>query len=157
MGDSDRTCCICFPLDCGITTVAIITILSTIVTGITAFTTEGGWALYGVGFAVSAIMSIVWIYALAAPSEESRKIAFLTWIVSIVVVGRIWYTYVILNGSIFDSICHEETIAAINEAGITETITAEECAWGGKRAVWADHVVGWLFEIYLATAIQRWT
>ena len=157
MGDSDEKCCLCFPLECGVKALAVLTIFGTIFTAYTAYVIEGGWASYGVIVACSAVMSLVFIFALASPSEQSRKIAFLTWIIAIVVVMRVWYTYVLLNGSVWDIMCHQETVDAINEAGITEQITTEECEMGGKTYFWTDHIVGWILEIYFATVIKRWS
>ena len=158
MGEEDKKCLFCFPLECGVLTLAILTFLSTIWLAVVAFWgDENGLALYGVSFACCAVMSIAFIYGYASPSEDSRKIVFITYIVTIVLGARIWYTYNILNGKVYEAVCHEETLEQINAAGITETITAEDCAWGGKRVIWADHLISWAIDIYFATAIQRWS
>ena len=47
----------------------------------------------------------------------------------------------------------------LDEAGNPEsiTITEENCKFGGKVGFLIDCILGWLFEIYWATAIMRWS
>merc|ERR1712183_985940 len=103
------------------------------------------------------LMTFAFIYAYSKPDESSRKFSVLAWIVLIVVVSHCWYLYIILNGSYFDNICHEEVVAEINAAGVMESFTVDECRMGGKKAVWADFVFGLLFSIYFATVLQDWS
>ena len=157
MGSEDKKCLFCFPLECGVATIAILCACGCVCIGWTAQTTENGWATYGVNFASVIITVLSFAYAYAAPSEQARKIVFLVWIIFICIVTRVWYTYVILNGSVWEQICNEGAVEAVSPIGIVEAIPTEDCVWGGKRAIWADHIGGWMFDIYFAFVIQRWS
>ena len=156
---SDEKCLVCFPLECGVTTVAVYTCLAAVCTGVQGYMEGDAWGIYGVFLAAYALMSAVWIYTLAAPSESSRKLALLSWIVLCCGVGRIWYLYLLASGKIFDHveyICNQEQVDQINSAGVADAITVEDCEYGQVNMMWADLFIGWLFHIYLATAISRW-
>ena len=157
MGDSDKKCCLCFPLECGVLTLAILTGLGAIIGLVTCFTQDGAWGMYGVGVISQVLMALVFIFAYSKSDESSRKFTLLAWIVLVVVVSHVWYLYIILNGSYFENICHEEVIQEINAAGVMEPFTVDECRMGGKKAVWADFVCGLLFSICFATVIQTWS
>ena len=157
MGDSDKKCCLCFPLECGVLTLAILTGLGAIIGLVTCFTQDGAWGLYGVGVISQVIMALCFIYSYAKPGEDSRKFSFLAWIVLVVVVSHVWYLYIILNGSYFENICHEDVVQEINAAGIMESFTVDECRMGGKKAVWADFGCGLLFSIYFGFVLKEWS
>ena len=70
MGSSDEKCLLCFPLECGVTTLAVLTIIGTIACIVQAcMSTDNLWEIYWPFVATSGIMSIIWIVALANPSE----------------------------------------------------------------------------------------
>ena len=79
--------------------------------------------------ACSGIMCVVWILALLNPGEQIRKIAFLSWIVFILLASFIYYLVIILNGSVMDHECTDENVQAVNDVydalGVSETYTAE--------------------------------
>ena len=101
-------------------------------------------------------MSILWLIAICIPSESNRKIASLGWIILCVIIGRGYYLYLMLTDKMLDHVCHEKTVQEINEAGIAEEITVDECKYGGETSLWFDLIIGWLFDIYFATVIMRW-
>ena len=159
---SKENCCLCFPIDCGIKTLAVYTILGVIGFCISSYLIEGSLAVYWPIVAAYGAMALVWVYNLLADSESSRKFSLLAWIALVCVVGRCWYLYVILNGSALDLVCTTETIeqaqTAADGSGLEPiTITEENCKYGGKTGMLIDCVVGWLIEIYWATAIMRWS
>ena len=80
------------------------------------------------------------------------------WLILVVIVGRISYLIVILNGSAIEVLCKKAGLDKINEElEISETITVSECKVGGKYGLLTDCFIFWLFEIYWATAIRRWS
>ena len=81
----------------------------------------------------------------------------MAWIVLVVVIMRAWYCYIVLNGSLFESICSEEELDQTTLLGTYPSIPIEECNNADKRLVYADLTIGWIFDIYFATAIRRWS
>ena len=102
-------------------------------------------------------MSIVLLIALCRSSEGTRKFAFFSWIFFIVLVLHIYYLVIVVNGTLLDYLCHEETVMKVNELGISEPITVQECELGGKTYVLTDSIVGWLIDLYFASVIMRWS
>ena len=101
-------------------------------------------------------MGLTFIYAWAAKTEQARKAAFLVWLIACVGVARVWYLYNMATGKYEDGMCSDEVINQVNESGVTETLTVEECNFYAKTQ-WIDLFLGWAFDIYFATVIKRWS
>ena len=159
MGSEDK-CCICFPLECGIMTLAVWSIIMAIAGPLGSYFWEGAMTIMWPAHVIEGIMAILWIVALAKPSEETRKFALLGFIALIVVAAHAYNLYLLLSGKLMDLYCHEETITQVNEtivgAGGTETVTVEECMLGGKNGAIGNMIFSFLLCIYFATAINRW-
>ena len=70
MGEEDK-CCLCFPIECGVMTLAIFTAIGAIMGLVTCYTQEDGWSLYGVVVGAQIIMTFVWIFAYAAANDSN--------------------------------------------------------------------------------------
>ena len=154
---SDKCCC-CFPLDCGITTLAVLTFIGSAGLAVECYVNEGMFSIYWPQLATCWLMSLFWIYTLIYPSESSKRMTHFAWLILVVIVGRISYLIVILNGSAAELFCESVDLEKINEElDSVETITVKECKMGGKYGLLADCIICWLLEIYWATAIRRWS
>ena len=70
-------CCCCFPIECGVKTIGVLTILSTITAGVQIYL-EPEWQNLMLPFAIaSGLMSLLWIFNWVNDGESSRRIAFL--------------------------------------------------------------------------------
>ena len=158
MGEENPKCLFCFPLECGVMTITVLCWLFALDT--TAWIQlgwiEGGYALHGVGIACYVLMGSIFIYAWIAKTEQARKAALISWIALCVVIARCWYLYNMVNGKYSEGMCTQENIDTINEAGITETFTVEDCNMYGKTQ-YLDLLLGWAFDIYFATVLSRWS
>ena len=161
---SDQKCCLCLPLECGIKTLAVFTIIGTVLNGVwLGFFEEDGLSFFWPFLACEAIMSIVWIVALINPGEqgETRKFALLTWIVLMLAASFIYYLVIILNGSMVDRYCTQDAVQEINDAyaemGINETMTVEDCTSSTKTWLWVDFVIKLLFTTYFTYEIKNWS
>ena len=101
-----ETCCICFPLECGVKVLAIVIILDAIFTG-------GFWVAYPDGFETfwpfyitTVIMALTFLYTLIAQSEESRKHAFFVWVFLYLGLQLVLYAWKIFSGKIGSWQCH---------------------------------------------------
>ena len=103
-------CLCCFPLECGIKTLAILTIVGTIILGINTHFIFNAWNVYWPMILCYLLMSNVWLIALFNTSKGTKKFAFYGWIVLVVLVARIYNTFIIWNGSLMEAMCHEEVI-----------------------------------------------
>ena len=157
MGEEDKKCLFCFPIECGVATMAVLCALGSVHIGYTAQTTENGWATYGVNFACVLTTVLSFVYAYLAPSEQSRKIVFLFWIIFICGITRIWYTYVILRGDVWKQICNDGAVEALSPLGMADNIATEDCIYGGKKTVWIEHLGGWVFDFYFAYVMRQWS
>ena len=111
------------------------------------------WGLYWPVIATMGLMSIMWIITLASPSEQSRKMAFLGWIVLIVLALHIYYLVIVLNGSMADAMCKEEDV--FNR--IEGSTNLEECKAEKKNWLLVDATITWVLDIYFAYAIMKWS
>ena len=111
------------------------------------------WGLYWPVIATMGLMSIMWIITLASPSEQSRKMAFLGWIVLIVLALHIYYLVIVLNGSMADAMCKEEDV--FNR--IEGSTNLEECKAEKRNWLLADATITWVLDIYFAYAIMKWS
>ena len=154
----DEKCCCCFPLDCGMKGLAFLTIFGTVMLSVESYMNVGMFSLYWPQIATCAVMSLFWVYTFALPSSPNKKLTHLAWIILVVIVGRISYLVVILNGAATDLYCDENDIQQYNEVlKVEETITVESCKKGGFYGLLADCIVCWILEIYWSTAIRRWS
>ena len=71
----DYKCCLCFPIDCGVKTIAALTFLSTGISIINASLEEGGWTYYLALIIIQVFMSIMWI-TLFVSDKSVRKSIF---------------------------------------------------------------------------------
>ena len=158
-------CCLCLPIDCGVKTLAVLTILGAVGAIITSYFDDEYWNVFWPMIGATCIMSIVWIVALMSPGF--RKFAAHSWLVLIVIASMGWYTYTIINGSALDYICSEENLEQFNEdvadiadetgADLGEPATEEDCKYGGKIGLIVDCSLGWLLNLYFAYVIMQWT
>merc|ERR1712228_535904 len=151
---ADEKCCGCIPLETGIKTIAVFTILGTIVFLIQCIQIEDLWALWSPMIAACGVMSLVWVGVLMNPIESSRKLAFLAYIILIVGVTQIYYLTIILNGSAVDHVC--EAVEEYQDE-IGEYVTTEDCRLGGKNGMLVDCALGWIISIYWAYVILQWS
>ena len=122
----EKKCCICFPLECGIKVLAVLTFLGTATLVFESYMNDGMFSLYWPQIATCGAMFLCWIYTFALPTAQNRRMAHLAWIVLVVIVGRISYLAIILNGSATDFYCEEHDIEKYNEVlNRQEIITIE--------------------------------
>merc|ERR1712032_163595 len=136
-------------------TLAILTIIDFVLAGVFCFLMEGAVATYWPFLVLQGIMSIVWLVALISPSEQSRKITLLTWII-FVAVGHIYYLVTIINGSAFEPWCNEDALKEVNST-LTTPVTVEDCKANAQTGGYINCAVSLLFGIYFATVIARWS
>ena len=113
--DKRDSCLICFPLDCGVITLAVITILTTIIGGIGCLLEKDAWVLYWPMIISYIVMSAIWISAYTGPDEcfkhrmpgYYRVSVFIGWVSLVIIVARVYYLYIILNGKLLEHICKE--------------------------------------------------
>ena len=153
-----ENCCICFPIDCGVKTYAVIMMIGAIGTG--------GLCLYDSNFAETfwvaatllTLMSIVWLYTFCSPSEDSRKSAFLAFVVIALIVGPLYTAYQLYTKEIYDYACSDENIAHYNEqVAAGEAITTDQCIEANQKLYIADAVFKFLFNLYFCTVLRRWS
>ena len=159
MGEENPKCLFCFPLECGVMVLTCLVWLFTTVTSaeIIFGWIDASWSLHGVGVCAYFIMGCTFIYAWCAKTNEARQMAFFVWIACCVISARVWYLYTMLTGKYAESVCTEEYLEQINASGLIETITVEDCNYGVYQSQWADLLIGWVFDIYFATVIFRWS
>lgn len=104
---SGEKCCCCFPLDCGMKTLGVFTVLGTIAFMIQCFMIEELWSLWSPLIAAYGIMSLIWLFALISPTESNRKMTLIAWLILIVGCARVYYLWVILNGEALERFCDE--------------------------------------------------
>ena len=89
-------------------------------------------------------------------SSSNRKMTHFAWLILVVIVGRISYLVIILNGSAGNLFCQQDALEQFN-AQINDTITVEQCKTNSFYFMLADCITCWILEIYWATAIRRWS
>ena len=160
-----KTCCICLPLDCGVKTLAVLTIVGTIFAGLVSYFDNEYWNTFWPMIVASGIMSIVWVVALMSPGF--RQCAAHSWLIFIVIASMGWYTYTIINGKALDYLCNENNLEQFNDemadvadetgADLGDQVTEEDCKYGGKTGLIIDNVVGWILNLYFAYVIMKWS
>ena len=71
-------------------------------------------------------MSLIWAYTLLIDKSEvsSRKMALFAWIILVVIVGRLSYFLVILNGEAEEIVCQTIDLSTINA---NPKVALEQC------------------------------
>ena len=159
MDKLEQKCCICIPLDTGMRVLAALTALQLIGSLVTPFIMEGMTYMLIVPFAIcSGLMTIMWLCALCGEDDlQKRHRTMISWIVLMLLAKNVYYLILICNGSLLDIMCTESQVDQINETtGATETITVEDCMYGGRGGLIADLTLNVLFDIYFALAIFKW-
>ena len=106
---SDLKCCLCFPIECGVKTLGFFFILHTVWTSIwTYLAEEATLSMMWPFIACSGIMAIMFIVAFVNPSEQTRKLALLTYVCLALVVTNAYYLIIILNGAVADANCTDQ-------------------------------------------------
>ena len=156
MGRDDK-CLLCFPVECGIKTLATLTILMTIggIIDIILFE-DNRWGLFWPFIVCSGIQSILWMFALGNPTESTKYYAFLGYVILIVLCSYTYYAIILFNGKLMDHLCHDEHVEQFNEA-TDDDVTVEECRLGGKKMVLIDFILGLILNFYFAIVIYRWS
>ena len=160
-----ETCCLCFPLDCGVKTLAVLTILNAVGLGIYSYFDPAYWEAFWPALGATWIMSIVWIAAIMSPGFG--KFAAHAWLVLVVIIANGWYTYCIINGSAIDYVCSDDNISEFNDdmaeiedetgADTGEPLTEQDCRMGGKTGLIIDCSLKWLINLYFAYVIMQWS
>ena len=101
------------------------------------------------------VMALVWLCVFLNPTESGRKFALLAWLILIVGFMRIYYLTVILNGAALNHFC--SSVTEWQDALGETHVTREDCQMGGKNFMLADCIIFWIFEIYLAYVIMKWS
>ena len=156
---SDEKCLFCFPLDCGVLTLGILSVVSTVAFVVTSLVVETkAWDILWPFAVCYGLMSVMWIIALAGQhNKDARALAVLGWVSLVVLVAPVYEICIIANGSLEAHICHESFVEQINETtGATEQITVEDCKFGGMTLVIIDFIVRTILNIYFTTVILRW-
>ena len=153
-----ETCLCCFPLECGIKFLAFLTILCFVGGVIDVIWFEDNrWGLFWPFIACSAVQSILWMFALGNPTQQTKYYAFLGYAFLMVLTAYSYYAVILFNGTLMDYLCHEETVDTINEKGLHEDLTVEECRFGGKKIVMIDFFVSLLLNIYITIVLYGWS
>ena len=162
-----ENCCLCFPLECGVKTLAFFVILQAIITG--------GWFVANPDdvktlwpyLAVTVGMALSFLYTLIMKSEESRKFTLLAWIVLVVVIETGLYVLQIVGGDIAALQCTDEKLQERND-GIAEleretgvdlggAITYDQCVSQTNTWLWIDWTIKLLINLYFASVLRRWS
>ena len=152
-------CCLCFPLECGMKTLAALTIIGALSGGINCFMNEGYCKVLWPILAAEGIMSILWIVALVSPSERTRHATFLGWIVLMIGVIHIYWMVIIFTGSLTGLYCEGGNIEFWQKifGGDDPDWGVDEC----KRLTKIGSLVDWGFSfllcLYWHAAILRWS
>ena len=162
-----ETCCLCFPLNCGVTTLAVLNILGTLSMAGYCYTDATYCNLFWPLFAAGAVMSVIWLYALCAPSESSKKTAFLGFFVTQLIFSIGYYAFLIITGKATDYVCNADNLGHMNEdieqiedqtgEDLGGAVTLEDCKWGGKYGLITDCTIKFLLTAYFTHVIMRWS
>ena len=161
-----ENCCLCFPIDCGVKTLGVLTMLGTIGLSFQTYANPDYKNIFLPFAVLSGIMSLIWIFTFMSPSESSKKAAFLGYLV-LMLVGCMGYQgYLLMNGTLVDFSCNDHTIEHLNEAGQEiaqetgeqiDTVTEEDCKLFGKKGLIADFCIKLLLTIYFTYVIMKWS
>ena len=160
MGSSDDKCLFCFPIECGVSTLGVLTILSFVTICVESFmyAEDNLHEIYWPLEVAVGIMSVIWVVQWSNPTETTRKITFFAWVLLVVCFCSIYLLVIILNGSMLNHFCHEETVTQVNDLGVATSITVEECKMDlGKKVLLTDYVVKTMLNSYFAFVLLRWS
>ena len=124
---SDKKCCICFPLECGVTLIACLTILGCILDVLSFTSEEGSIELYWPDMIFVGTMSTIWLVALICPSEQTRKIAYYGWVILICICVSAFYIYLLLSGNLTKQWCKNMTVGVVDLNKGEQSMSREEC------------------------------
>ena len=100
----------CIPLECGVKTYAILTVLGTIYAWAYAMTDD----LYNTAFwpmiTFYSFMALMWCITLMDTTEVSRKAAFYVYLFAVLIASNICYGYALGSGKATDWYCSAENI-----------------------------------------------
>ena len=129
MGEKE-TCCCCLPLDCGVKTLAVLTILGTVFVVFNCFFVPELRELYIPAALAQSVLCYFFLAAWVSPSEGTKKAASLAWLVLAVVFGSALKLYNIWSGKMGEYACSDAQLSehnyAAGELGMP-TLTTEEC------------------------------
>ena len=161
-----ETCCLCFPLECGVKTLAFFTILGAVLSGVNIYF-DPVWAkAFAIEIGITVIMAVAFLYTLLVPSEESRKFATMIWFGAVLIAGSVVYAYHILNGDAARYMCTPDKLAKMNEeiAWLEDEFTTDlggqqteaECMASQTTSLWVDFTIRVLFNLYFCHVLGRW-
>merc|ERR1712113_101454 len=158
-----KTCCLCLPITCGCITLAIFTFIGAIVGVFTSVRDQAYWETFWPMVITSSVMCVIWVSAIM--SSGFRRFAAHMWLILMVIGCCGWYTYTIISGDALNYVCSETNIINWNneaddinsEHGKDVHITKEDCTKYGKWVLIADCALRWVFYLYFAYVIMRWS
>ena len=144
----EQKCCFCFPIECGVKTIAALIFLSTGISIINACLEEGGWSYYGYLIGIQVAMSIMWIVGFVS-DRSARKSVFFAYTILIACAANIFYTYLILTGSLAERVC--------SKVDTSEFDSPDECTQGAQTMMMVDLVLSWTVNFYFSYVIYQWS
>ena len=125
----EEKCCCCLPLDCGVKTLAVLTMIETVIVIFSAIALPELRVLYLPAGIAQVILCYFFLAAWCSPSEGTKKAVSLAWLVLAVVFGSILKLYNIFSYE-GDGFCSDEALSEQNEYAASKgepALTAEEC------------------------------
>ena len=156
----EEKCCCCLPLDCGVKTLAVLTMIGTVFVIFNAIALPELRALYLPAGIAQAILCYFWLAAWCSPSEGTKKAVSLAWLVLAVVFGTALKLYNIVSGKMGDYSCSEAVLSEHNEFAASvnmPSLTEEECRAQQGGWLWGDLVFALLINLYFLSVIIRWS
>ena len=156
----EEKCCCCLPLDCGVKTLAVLTMIGTVFVIFNAIALPELRVLYLPAGIAQVILCYFFLAAWCSPSEGTKKAVSLAWLVLAVVFGSILKLYNIFSGKMGDYACSEEALSEHNEfaaAVSMPALTEEECRAQQGGWLWGDFAFALLINLYFLSVIIRWS
>ena len=161
-----QTCCICFPLDCGVKVVCCWTILVSIGSFIQC-SVEPEYIGIFMPYAISsAILSIVWIKAWVFPTNSGRQAVLVTFIACSLLFNQGYHAYQLIRGQLQEYQCRPEELRHLNHdiseikretsLDLGQVISTEECVARISPWLWADFAFWLVFSLYFTFVLMRW-
>ena len=129
MGEKENCCC-CLPIDCGVKTLAVLTILGTVFVIFNCIMVPELRALYIPAAIAQCVLCYFWLAAWCSPSEGTKKAVSLAWLVLAVVFGSCLKLYNIFSGKMGEYACSDAALSEHNHAAAElgiPALTTEEC------------------------------
>merc|ERR1712151_713114 len=161
-----ETCCLCFPIECGVKTIAFFTILGAVLSGVNIYF-DPAWAkLFAIEIGITCVMGAAFLYTLLVPGEDTRKFATMVWAGAVLVLGSVVYAYHIVNGDIAAYKCSPEKLEEMNQ-GIEWMEDEFSTDMGGQKTeaqcieeqgswLWVDFAIRLLWNLYFCHVLGRW-